>query len=166
MRMVVAAAIALGSSAFAGAADLKVDTAHSVFAVLTRKAGIGAGFAHDHLITAPKSTVTLSFDPAEPQATPATFATEVAKNYPVTVALHTDHCPKDALDGFVILAPISPANFADLARAIGRPEWLADPRFILKPQFYALAVGPLRLDLRHAGGEVFLNASAAAGSWS
>jgi crotonobetainyl-CoA:carnitine CoA-transferase CaiB-like acyl-CoA transferase len=35
-----------------------------------------------------------------------------------------------ALDGFVILAPISPANFADLARAIGRPEWLTDPRFI------------------------------------
>ena len=32
----------------------------------------------------------------------AKFATEVAKNYPVTVALHTDHCPKDALDGFVM----------------------------------------------------------------
>ncbi|GAB2967474.1 class II fructose-bisphosphate aldolase [Frigoribacterium salinisoli] len=32
----------------------------------------------------------------------ARFATEVAKNYPVTVALHTDHCPKDALDGFVM----------------------------------------------------------------
>ncbi len=31
----------------------------------------------------------------------ARFATEVAKNYPVTVALHTDHCPKDALDSFV-----------------------------------------------------------------
>ncbi|WP_430593492.1 class II fructose-bisphosphate aldolase [Humidisolicoccus flavus] len=31
----------------------------------------------------------------------AKFATEVAKNYPITVALHTDHCPKDALDGFV-----------------------------------------------------------------
>jgi fructose-bisphosphate aldolase class II len=32
----------------------------------------------------------------------AAFATEAAKNYGVTVALHTDHCPKDALDGFVI----------------------------------------------------------------
>lgn len=31
----------------------------------------------------------------------AAFVTESAKNYPVTVALHTDHCPKDALDGFV-----------------------------------------------------------------
>jgi fructose-bisphosphate aldolase class II len=31
----------------------------------------------------------------------AKFATEVAKNYPITVALHTDHCPKDALAGFV-----------------------------------------------------------------
>ena len=31
----------------------------------------------------------------------AAFAEEVAKNYPVNVALHTDHCPKDKLDGFV-----------------------------------------------------------------
>ena len=31
----------------------------------------------------------------------ATYATEVAKNYPVNVALHTDHCPKDKLDGYV-----------------------------------------------------------------
>ncbi|MET0590908.1 MAG: class II fructose-bisphosphate aldolase, partial [Naasia sp.] len=32
----------------------------------------------------------------------AKFATEVAKNYPITVALHTDHCPKPALEGFVL----------------------------------------------------------------
>jgi len=32
----------------------------------------------------------------------AKFATEVAKNYPITVALHTDHCPKNALDSFVL----------------------------------------------------------------
>jgi fructose-bisphosphate aldolase, class II len=32
----------------------------------------------------------------------AAFATEVAKNYPITVALHTDHCPKDALEGFAL----------------------------------------------------------------
>src|SRR3954453_23450771 len=31
----------------------------------------------------------------------ASYATEVPKNYPVNVALHTDHCPKDKLDGFV-----------------------------------------------------------------
>jgi fructose/tagatose bisphosphate aldolase len=31
----------------------------------------------------------------------AEFAAEVAKNYPVNIALHTDHCPKDKLDGFV-----------------------------------------------------------------
>ena len=31
----------------------------------------------------------------------AVYAQEVAKNYPVTVALHTDHCPKDKLDSFV-----------------------------------------------------------------
>lgn len=32
----------------------------------------------------------------------AGFVTESAKNYPITVALHTDHCPKNALDDFVI----------------------------------------------------------------
>ena len=42
----------------------------------------------------------------------AAFATEVAKNYPVTVALHTDHCPQDALDGFVI--PLIEASEAEV----------------------------------------------------
>jgi fructose-bisphosphate aldolase, class II len=31
----------------------------------------------------------------------AMFAREVAKKYPVNIALHTDHCPKDKLDSFV-----------------------------------------------------------------
>jgi fructose-bisphosphate aldolase class II len=31
----------------------------------------------------------------------AAFATRVARNYPVQVGLHTDHCPKDKLDSFV-----------------------------------------------------------------
>ncbi|MBM9458508.1 class II fructose-bisphosphate aldolase [Nocardioides sp. zg-536] len=31
----------------------------------------------------------------------AAYAAEVAKNYPVQIALHTDHCPENKLDGFV-----------------------------------------------------------------
>src|SRR5680860_398724 len=31
----------------------------------------------------------------------AAYAKEVARNYPVNIALHTDHCPKDKLDGIV-----------------------------------------------------------------
>jgi fructose-bisphosphate aldolase class II len=31
----------------------------------------------------------------------AEFAQVVAKKYPVNIALHTDHCPKDKLDGFM-----------------------------------------------------------------
>src|SRR4051794_37387560 len=31
----------------------------------------------------------------------AAYAHEVAESYPVNVALHTDHCPKEKLDGFV-----------------------------------------------------------------
>jgi fructose-bisphosphate aldolase class II len=42
----------------------------------------------------------------------AAFAHEVAKNYPVNVALHTDHCPKDALPGFVF--PLIEASEAEV----------------------------------------------------
>ena len=31
----------------------------------------------------------------------AAYAAEVAKSYPIHVALHTDHCPKNKLDDFV-----------------------------------------------------------------
>jgi fructose-bisphosphate aldolase, class II len=31
----------------------------------------------------------------------AAYAREVARHYPVNIALHTDHCPKDKLDGYV-----------------------------------------------------------------
>ncbi|MEV4902075.1 class II fructose-bisphosphate aldolase [Citricoccus sp. NPDC055426] len=40
------------------------------------------------------------------------FAREVAKNYDVTIALHTDHCPKDKLDGFVM--PLLDASAAEV----------------------------------------------------
>src|SRR3954454_1752726 len=30
----------------------------------------------------------------------AAYAHEVGKSYPVNIALHTDHCPKDKLDGY------------------------------------------------------------------
>lgn len=55
------------------AAEYTIDPAHSVFAVLTHKAGIGSGLAHDHLVVAPKPTVKLDFDPASPEATKLTF---------------------------------------------------------------------------------------------
>jgi len=42
----------------------------------------------------------------------AAFAREVAKNYPINVALHTDHCPKDKLDGFVL--PLLAASEAEV----------------------------------------------------
>ena len=48
----------------------------------------------------------------------AKYATEVAKNYPITIALHTDHCPKDALPGFVI--PLIEAS-EELVKEGGEP---------------------------------------------
>src|SRR5438094_2829789 len=44
----------------------------------------------------------------------AEYAHHVAKNYPVNVALHTDHCPKDKLDSYVRpLIAISQERVAD-----------------------------------------------------
>ncbi len=48
----------------------------------------------------------------------AAFAQEVAKKYPINVALHTDHCPKDKLDGFV--RPLIAAS-AERVKAGGLP---------------------------------------------
>jgi fructose-bisphosphate aldolase, class II len=48
----------------------------------------------------------------------AAYAHEVAKNYPVNIALHTDHCPKDKLDGFV--RPLLAAS-TERVRAGGTP---------------------------------------------
>jgi fructose-bisphosphate aldolase class II len=44
----------------------------------------------------------------------AAYAAEVAKSYSVNVALHTDHCPKDKLDGFV--RPLLAASAERVAR--------------------------------------------------
>ncbi len=44
----------------------------------------------------------------------AEFAHHVAKRYPVNIALHTDHCPKDKLDGYMRpLIAISQERVAD-----------------------------------------------------
>lgn len=48
----------------------------------------------------------------------AAYAEEVAKNYPVNIALHTDHCPKDKLDTFV--RPLLAAS-AERVKAGGLP---------------------------------------------
>lgn len=37
--------------------------------------------------------------------------------------------PMRTKDEFVLVAPVSQKNFEALARAVGRPEWTADPRF-------------------------------------
>ena len=46
----------------------------------------------------------------------AAYAREVAKQYDVNIALHTDHCPKDKLDGFVL--PL----LAESEKAVARGE--------------------------------------------
>ncbi|MCT2020752.1 class II fructose-bisphosphate aldolase [Kocuria marina] len=50
----------------------------------------------------------------------AAFAREVAKDYDVNIALHTDHCPQDKLEGFVL--PL----LAESEKAVARGE---DPIF-------------------------------------
>ena len=55
------------------AAGVALDAEHSVLAVLTHKAGIASGLAHDHLVTAPLDALRLEFDAAAPEATRATL---------------------------------------------------------------------------------------------
>ena len=52
----------------------------------------GADYFAGHTVKA-RATGALAF---------AAYVHEVAKSYPITVALHTDHCPKPALDDFVL----------------------------------------------------------------
>ena len=52
----------------------------------------GADYFAGHTVKA-RSTGALAF---------AAYVHEVAKSYPITVALHTDHCPKPALEDFVL----------------------------------------------------------------
>jgi polyisoprenoid-binding protein YceI len=47
----------------------EIDAQRSIFAVVTRKAGIASRFAHDHLVAASRYEATLSFDDAHPEAT-------------------------------------------------------------------------------------------------
>ena len=60
----------------------------------------------------------------------AAFAREVAKNYNVNIALHTDHCPNDKLDGFDL--PLLAASEAevrpDATRSSTRTCGTAPPR--------------------------------------
>ncbi|MDO8431254.1 MAG: CoA transferase [Candidatus Binatus sp.] len=37
--------------------------------------------------------------------------------------------PTRAKDGFIMIAAVKPNNFEALARAVGHPEWMTDPRF-------------------------------------
>lgn len=75
---------ALSMPSRAVAAELIVDPAKSVLAVLTHKAGLAAGLAHDHLVTAPLAGLTISFDASAPEATRATLVV-------ATEALEIDH---------------------------------------------------------------------------
>jgi fructose-bisphosphate aldolase class II len=54
----------------------------------------------------------------------AAYAREVAKKYPVNIALHTDHCPKDKLDKFV--RPLLAVSKERVARGEDAQELLAE----------------------------------------
>ena len=68
----------------------------------------GADYFAGHTVKA-RATGALAF---------AKFVHEVAKSYPITVALHTDHCPKPALEDFVL--PLIAASEEEVRRG-GNP---------------------------------------------
>ena len=65
----------------------------------------------------------------------------MAKNYPVNIALHTDHCPKDKLDGFV--RPLVAAS-TERVKAGGLP--------IFQCHMWDGSAVPLEENLRHRRG--------------
>jgi fructose-bisphosphate aldolase class II len=69
-----------------------VSSSQTLNAVLQGLTEAGSDYFAGHTVKA-RATGALAF---------AKFAHEVAKSYPITVALHTDHCPKNALDDFVL----------------------------------------------------------------
>ena len=69
----------------------------------------GADYFAGHTVKA-RATGALAF---------AAYAREVARSYPITVALHTDHCPQNALDDFLLpLLDASEAHFAKTGEPI------------------------------------------------
>jgi fructose-bisphosphate aldolase class II len=93
----------------------------------------------------------------------AEFAYVVAEKYPITVALHTDHCPKDKLDGYVkpLLAisqkrvaegrnPLFQSHMWD-GSAVPIDENLAIARELLKEAAAAKIV--LEIEIGVVGGE-------------
>lgn len=78
LRSIPALALVAGAVASpALAADYRVDADRSTFAVLTHRAGLASGLAHDHLVVARGSTVTVAFDAASPAAAKLDFSAPV-----------------------------------------------------------------------------------------
>jgi fructose-bisphosphate aldolase class II len=63
----------------------------------------GADYFAGHTVKNRRASGALAF---------AAFINEAAKNYPITVALHTDHCPQPALESFVL--PLIAASEAEV----------------------------------------------------
>jgi fructose-bisphosphate aldolase class II len=93
----------------------------------------------------------------------AEFAHIVAEKYPVTVALHTDHCPKDKLDGYVRpLLAVSAERVAQGRNPLfqshmwdGSAETLAD-NLAIGQELLALAAAAriiLEVEITPTGGE-------------
>jgi len=93
----------------------------------------------------------------------AEFAHVVADKYPVTVALHTDHCPKDKLDGYV--RPLLAVSQARVAKGLnplfqshmwdGSAETLDDNLTIAKELLAEAAKAKivLEVEITPTGGE-------------
>jgi fructose-bisphosphate aldolase class II len=93
----------------------------------------------------------------------AEFAHIVAEKYPVTVALHTDHCPKGKLDGYV--RPLLEVSAARVAKGLnplfqshmwdGSAETLADNQAIGQELLAKAAAAKiiLEVEITPTGGE-------------
>lgn len=135
--LLIAAALC---AAAAPAAELTLDRERSVLAVLTHKAGIAKGLAHDHLITAPLDALRLELDPAAPEGARATLVLPVAR-------LEIDHfAARAAWKGRLLELGVGPKELAPIAesdRIKVRQAMLADDQLDAErfPELHAELVG-------------------------
>ena len=112
---------------YQGSGDKPLKSAMFVADYLTGVHAFGA--INAALLRAARSGQGDSIDCALMDAMVGMLAYEVAAAQAPVTQPRPVYQPSRTRDGFLMFAPISPANFEAMARATGHPEWIADPRF-------------------------------------
>jgi polyisoprenoid-binding protein YceI len=126
-----------------------VDLERSTFAVLTHKAGIAAGLAHDHLVVARHPACTLDFDPAAPERAQLSVVAQVLALEIDSDAERAKHAERLTLLG-ALTEPFKKVDDGDRAKI--RASMLA-PKQLFAERYPEVKAELLALAPRGAGAE-------------